>query len=488
MRTTPRILIADDERMGREVLRSALAAGGYEIYQAVDGEEAMTITEQVQPDLILLDVMMPKCDGFEFCRRLRARPQLAQIPVVLVTALDDRDSKILGIQAGADDFLSKPVDRVELRARVQTITRLNRYQRLMTERARFERIAEQAREGYVLVNPSGEIDYTNPAAGKYLGLATDRGEARVNFLQAATGGYRLEPASAWEHGLDSILQSPDALRYLVRGETPQSVALWLRVERVAMPAESPDLLLLLRDVTGELGTRREMWQFHAMLSHKFRTPLNGLLGILGLMESGVQDLNPADIAALVGDARSCAERLNGQINDVLEFTDSSRQGQPGSAEGFSLRRLEEEVREQGKEEGIERIEVEIEPEVAGCVLPWSGEQMRTVLDELLENAHKFHPRKSPFIRVAARAEGPGRVKLRFEDDGVNIPAERLPQVWIPYFQGEKHFTGEIHGMGLGLAMVASLVWEHGGRCLMSNRTDGPGVVVEIVLPTVLKNT
>lgn len=487
MRTTPRILIADDERMGREVLRSALAAGGYEIYQAVDGEEAMSITEQVQPDLILLDVMMPKCDGFEFCRRLRARPQLAQIPVVLVTALDDRDSKILGIQAGADDFLSKPVDRVELRARVQTITRLNRYQRLMTERARFERIAEQAREGYVLVNPAGEIDYTNPAAEKYLGLMAGRAEAPANFLQAATAGYRLEPASAWEHGIDSILQSPDALRYLVRGETTQASTLWLRVERVAMPAESPDLLLLLRDVTGELGTRREMWQFHAMLSHKFRTPLNGLLGILGLMESGVQDFDPADLAALVKDARSCADRLNDQINAVLEFSDSSRDRQAGLEEGFPLRRLAEEVREQGREEGIENIQVEVESSIASHELGWTCEQMRTVLDELLENAHKFHPRKNPSIRVTASAEGPGQVRLRFEDDGLNLPVERLPQVWIPYFQGEKHFTGEIHGMGLGLAMVASLVWEHGGRCSMSNRTDGPGVVVEIVLPTVLKN-
>jgi putative two-component system response regulator len=84
------------------------------------------LTIEVIPDLILLDVMMPGMDGFEVCRRLRADSVLGEVPILMITALDDRSSRLQGIQAGADDFITKPIDSVELLARVQGITRLNR--------------------------------------------------------------------------------------------------------------------------------------------------------------------------------------------------------------------------------------------------------------------------------------------------------------------------------------------------------------------------
>jgi signal transduction histidine kinase len=99
--------------------------------------------ETLRPDLILLDVMMPGMDGFEVCRRIRAAPALAEVPIILLTALDDRDSLLKGIEAGADDFLSKPADRREIRARVRTITRLNRYRTLMEQRENIRLMAER---------------------------------------------------------------------------------------------------------------------------------------------------------------------------------------------------------------------------------------------------------------------------------------------------------------------------------------------------------
>ena len=98
----------------------------------------MAMAAEHTPDLILLDVMMPGMDGFEVCRSLRADPLLAEVPVVMVTALDDRDSRLQGIEAGADDFVSKPFDRVELRARVRTIARLNRYRQLLVVNRQLE--------------------------------------------------------------------------------------------------------------------------------------------------------------------------------------------------------------------------------------------------------------------------------------------------------------------------------------------------------------
>ena len=125
------ILIVDDEQVSRYTVEILLAAEGYNLVFAENGEDGLQKAEELVPDLMLLDVMMPGMDGFEVCQRLRNNKRLAELPIVMVTALDDRDSRLRGIKVGADDFMSKPYDRAELRARVRTITRLNRYRRLV---------------------------------------------------------------------------------------------------------------------------------------------------------------------------------------------------------------------------------------------------------------------------------------------------------------------------------------------------------------------
>ena len=140
------VLIVDDDPTAREALVAILEGEGYELEQAKDGIQALKILKQLQPDLILLDVMMPAMDGFEVCRRIRATPPLAEVPILLLTALDDRDSLLRGIESGADDFLSKPPDRRELVARVRTITRLNRYRTLVEQRENIRRMAERVVE------------------------------------------------------------------------------------------------------------------------------------------------------------------------------------------------------------------------------------------------------------------------------------------------------------------------------------------------------
>jgi putative two-component system response regulator len=150
------VLVVDDELAGRKALGAILSAQGYSVALAANGPEALAEAVLVQPDLILLDIMMPGMDGFEVCRRLRATPDLADVPVLMLTALDDADSRLSGIEAGADDFITKPFDRAELRARVRTITRLNRYRKLrdqlhclLTAQTSLEEAYEATLEGWV---------------------------------------------------------------------------------------------------------------------------------------------------------------------------------------------------------------------------------------------------------------------------------------------------------------------------------------------------
>jgi len=137
------ILIVDDNPTARQTLVAMLEGENYDLQLAQDGVQALQMLEQLQPDLILLDVMMPGMDGFEVCRQIRSTPPLAEVPIIMLTALDDRESLVRGIESGADDFLSKPADRRELAARVRTITRLNRYRTLMEQRENIRLMAER---------------------------------------------------------------------------------------------------------------------------------------------------------------------------------------------------------------------------------------------------------------------------------------------------------------------------------------------------------
>ena len=123
-RATPRILIVDDERNNRELLEAMLNEEGYILVGAESGEAALEMVARQPPDLILLDVLMPGVDGFEVTDALKGNAATRNIPIILVTALDDRAGRLHGLSAGAEDFLAKPVDRAELCARVRNLLRL----------------------------------------------------------------------------------------------------------------------------------------------------------------------------------------------------------------------------------------------------------------------------------------------------------------------------------------------------------------------------
>ncbi|OGG44548.1 MAG: hypothetical protein A3F84_03655 [Candidatus Handelsmanbacteria bacterium RIFCSPLOWO2_12_FULL_64_10] len=122
--SSPKILMVDDEPRNLRILEGILAPLGYDLHRAENGAGALEQVASDLPDIILLDVMMPGLSGFDVCRRLKSQPETQLIPVVLVTALADRDSKVTGIESGADDFISKPVDPNELRARVRSLLRI----------------------------------------------------------------------------------------------------------------------------------------------------------------------------------------------------------------------------------------------------------------------------------------------------------------------------------------------------------------------------
>ncbi len=122
-----RILIVDDDPRIRDILDRMLRGEGYEVRTAADGQEALDLVQEEEPDLVLMDVLMPGLNGFEACRRIKEDPQRLLIPVVLITGLGDVEDRVAGIKAGGDDFLTKPFEQVELLARVRSLLRVKHF-------------------------------------------------------------------------------------------------------------------------------------------------------------------------------------------------------------------------------------------------------------------------------------------------------------------------------------------------------------------------
>ena len=119
-----RILIADDEPFNRELLEAFLSEGNYELEYAADGQETLDKTASFKPDLILLDVMMPKLSGFEVCEKLKKEPETSSVMILMVTALSDLGDVERAVAVGCDDFLSKPINQLELLIRVENLLKL----------------------------------------------------------------------------------------------------------------------------------------------------------------------------------------------------------------------------------------------------------------------------------------------------------------------------------------------------------------------------
>jgi two-component system cell cycle response regulator len=200
---TARILVVDDIPANVKLLEARLSAEYFDVMTAMNGQDALAICERAECDMVLLDVMMPDMDGFEVCRRLKSNPKTHHIPVVMVTALDQASDRVRGLEAGADDFLTKPVGEVALVSRVRSLARL----KMLTDELRMravtsreigiqnperEAIAEQGRGARILIvddrASSAERCATPLATEHTVEVETNPNEA---LFRIAEGNYEL---------------------------------------------------------------------------------------------------------------------------------------------------------------------------------------------------------------------------------------------------------------------------------------------------------
>src|SRR6202008_3668530 len=196
---TARVLVVDDIPTNVKLLEARLSAEYFDVVTAMSGKDALLICERAECDLVLLDVMMPDMDGFEVCRRLKTNPATHHIPVVMVTALDQPSDRVRGLDAGADDFLTKPIPDVALIARVRSLARL----KMVTDELRMRAVTSRE---IGIQSPEREA-VADPGRGGRLLIADDR----------AASHERIAAMLADEHVVDVEADPNEALFHAAEG-------------------------------------------------------------------------------------------------------------------------------------------------------------------------------------------------------------------------------------------------------------------------------
>jgi len=450
------ILVVDDDEINRTLLVRRLTPEGHTVRVARDGLEALAAVEEAVPDLVLLDVMMPHLDGFDVCRRLRERPHTRAVPVILLTALRDREDRLRGLEAGADDFITKPFDGAELTARVRSLLRVRYFQGLAAQRELVETAIGDLADGIVVTEPDWTVVVANRRARHLLGLDEEgvRGLDLAEHLRA----FDVRPA------LTQLLLT-EANRFEVQRGARPDLVLDVRFAPVRDPDGEPlYYTLALRDVTAERQAARLRLDFFSLTAHKLRTPLTILKG---LVEMCADPDTPAEMAAdilreLAPDVMSKLNEVSGIVDDLvvrdrLETLAASR-ADVETALGVALDSAAEQVR------ATAGRTLAVACDAPSATLKMARSDLELVLRELIENATKFCDRPSAEVTVSATpaASGDGLVLL-VADNGRGIPHQHHENVFRECFQVDEHAVGNVPGLGLGLALVRRVVEAYGGQ-------------------------
>lgn len=240
----PKILVVDDNSTSRMTAATLLEVEGYEVLEADSGTSALEKVMKSQPDLILLDIMMPGMNGFEVCRQLKQDEQTRLIPVIFITALNDRKSRIQGIEAGGDDLLTKPFDRLELAARVKSLV----YQKRLNE--------DLDRAEQVLFSIARAIESRDPNTGNHCQRLVTLGEGFGEYLSLTPVQIRNLQWGGYLHDIGKV-GIPDTVLLKTEKLTPQE---WEIMRQHVLIGESIcQPLRTLRGVIPIIRHHHERW-------------------------------------------------------------------------------------------------------------------------------------------------------------------------------------------------------------------------------------
>ncbi len=534
-----KIFVIDDDLSFLSWIAHTLRSSGFEVETANQGQKALTQIEETQPDLILLDVMMPGFDGFEVCRHLKADKATKDIPVIFMTALSDTENKIKGFDIGAVDYIDKPIQYKEVVARIKNHVAARALQKellqqnkeLREENVRRRRVQDalkESRERYRFLadnstdlisrqTPNGIYIYVSPACQTLLGYKIEEmagqqadsfvhpddlveiereAESAPNDRLFATLTYRVRHKDGHYVWLETTNKY---VRDAERGDLLEITAVSRDVtERkeaeAALQKAHDELEQRVEERTAEIKAYSEELQrknealsrldklkdeFLANTSHELRTPLNGIIGIAESMVDGVTgSLTPQQVYNLSMIVMS-GQRLTNLVNDILDFSKLKHQELILSLKPIDMQAITEVVLILSQPLiGSKPVNLISNIDRGLPQVRADENRAQQIMHNLISNAVKFTETGS--VTVSAVAEN-DRLLITVADTGIGIPADKIESVFESFEQVDASITRTYGGTGLGLPITKKLVELHGGTIQLES-TLGQGTTVTFSLP------
>ena len=465
-----RVLIVDDTPGSIMAITAALG-DTCDVVTADTGERGIELARSSDLDVILLDIMLPRMDGYDVCRAIRELPRLSAIPIVMISALDDRASRIAGLAAGADEFILKPIDAIELRVRVRSIVRLNRFRRLLEAEDQFGRLFHTSPDPIILFDlETGAVNLGNVAAADLF----DPARTFFDHIVGSDGDYLRHMLATTPIGT----RIAHSLQLRNLQDRPQPVEIsCVRTEWQGRPS----MIVAARDISDRLEAEaharcaeraQAALTATAGLAHDFGNYLMTIQGGIDLIEQSLKGAS-ADLVEVVN------ENIDGASALVKRITGLAR-----GASTMNLRRLP-----------LASFVTRVEPALrhllgstrllihcdSNCAIVADAEHLEEALINLVTNA-KQAVGHCGTVTIAVNCQGDAtrpvrEVSLTVTDDGCGMTPEVRSRALEPYFTTR----GDRGGTGLGLATVHSLVTAQGGRLQLTS-TPGEGTSISMIWP------
>ncbi len=420
----PKVLVVDDNIPNVELLEAYLTAAGYHVEKAYDGEEALEAVNRDVPDLVLLDIMMPKLDGYQVCQRLKQEEKTRFVPVVMITALKELEDRIRGIEVGADDFLTKPFNKHELLTRVKSLLRIKglhdeveAYNRLLEEK-----VAERTAELQRAMEELKELDEM-----KSNFLATISHELRTpltpikGYVQSMLSEV-LGPLNPTQRkGLSIISESVDRLHGLIE-----------------------DLLAFIKMDRDEISLDLQNFPVSSLIQERVERALPKAKE-KGIVLNTELEPNLPDVKA---DPEEIGRVLSSLLDNAIKFTPSG---------------------------GTVTVKAKL---VHGPVIASELVSDEDVADEL-----RRYIREPSTVN---RQQDSDFVEVSVTDTGIGIPPDKIEKIFDQFYQVDSSSTRGYGGVGIGLAIVKQILEAHGSRVVVRSK-EGVGSTFSFRLPLVSKS-